>query len=104
MGMGNSYIDSIIRPQIINLSKRHKIIVVATHNANIAVRTRPYQSIYRVHKNGQYSTYVGNPFIDELKNIDDINDTKNWTEESMHTLEGGKEAFYERKVIYESGN
>lgn len=104
MGMGNSYIDSTIRPQIINLSKRQKIIVVATHNANIAVRTRPYQSIYRVHKNGQYMTYVGNPFIDKLKNIEDINDTKNWTEESMHTLEGGKEAFYERKVIYESGN
>lgn len=104
MGMGNSYIDSTIRPQIVNLAKRQKIIVVATHNANIAVRTRPYQSIYRIHKNGKYSTYIGNPFTDELKNIDNINDTRNWTEESMHTLEGGKDAFYERKVIYESGN
>ncbi|GMA58083.1 hypothetical protein C7445_1278 [Alicyclobacillus sacchari] len=104
MGMGNSYIDSTIRPRISDLSKRFKIVVVATHNANIAVRTRPYQSVYRVHNNGQYSTYVGNPFTDELRNISDENDRKSWTQESMNTLEGGKEAFYERKVIYESGN
>ena len=42
-------------------------------------------------------------FYDELRNIDDETDTKNWTQESMHTLEGGKTAFYDRKDIYESG-
>lgn len=31
-------------------------------------------------------------------------DVKSWTVESMHTLEGGREAFYERKEIYESGS
>ena len=50
-----------------------------------------------------YKTYVGNPFYDELRNINDETDTKNWTQESMHTLEGGKNAFYDRKDIYESG-
>lgn len=102
LGMGNSYIDSIIRPQIINLSKRNKTIVIATHNANIAVRTLPYMSIFRSHKNGNYSTYVGNPFNDKLVNIYNKSDVISWTAESLHTLEGGKEAFYERKNIYES--
>lgn len=104
LGMGNSYIDSTIRPQLIDLAKRHKVVVIATHNANLAVRTLPYMSIFRKYDNGVYSTYTGNPFVDELYNIDDGADWLNWTEESMHTLEGGREAFYERKDIYESGN
>lgn len=102
LGMGNSFIDTNIRPIISSLAKQHKIVVVATHNANIAVRTLPYMSIFRAHQNGEYYTYVGNPFNDKLKNILDDTDVKSWTLESLHTLEGGKEAFYERKSIYET--
>ncbi len=104
LGMGNSYIDVTIRPQISNLARMHKIVLVATHNANLAVRTLPYMSIFRRYENGNYQTYTGNPFRNELVNIDNEEDLLNWTVESMHTLEGGKEAFYERKDIYESGN
>lgn len=104
LGMGNSYIDTTIRPLISSLAKRHKYVVVATHNANIAVRTLPYTSILRIHENGQFQTYVGNPFNDQLVNIENPNDIRSWTDESMHTLEGGYEAFYERKNIYESKN
>ena len=100
--MGNSFIDTNIRPIISSLAKQHKTIVVATHNANIAVRTLPYLSIFRTHQNGEYNTYIGNPFNDKLKNISDETDVKSWTKESLHTLEGGKEAFYERKSIYET--
>lgn len=103
LGMGNSYITSNILPRLTDLAKRRKTVIIATHNANIAVGTLPYISILRTHENGVYKTYVGNPFYDELKNIDDETDTKNWTQESMHTLEGGKNAFYDRKDIYESG-
>lgn len=102
LGMGNSFIDTNIRPMISSLAKRHKTVVIATHNANIAVRTLPYVSILRTHQNGNYNTYIGNPFNDKLKNINDENDIKSWTTESLHTLEGGKEAFYERKSIYET--
>ena len=102
LGMGNSYIDSIIRPKICGLAKRHKAVIVATHNANIAVRTLPYVSIFRTHENGEYHTYTGNPFNDKLSNIKNPDDVRSWTSESLHTLEGGREAFYERKVIYES--
>lgn len=104
LGMGNSYIDTNIRPIISDLAKKRKVIVVATHNANIAVRTLPYLSIFRIHENGNYKTYIGNPFNDQLVNIDDDKDIKSWTDESLHTLEGGPEAFYERRDIYESKN
>ena len=103
LGMGNSYITSNILPKLTDLAKRRKTVIIATHNANIAVGTLPYISILRTHENGIYKTYVGNPFYDELRNIDDETDTKNWTQESMHTLEGVKTAFYDRKDIYESG-
>lgn len=82
LGMGNSYINAAILPKIIGHAKNKKTVIVATHNANIAVRTLPYTSVYREHENGIYSTYVGNPFIDNLKNINDENDLKNWTYES----------------------
>ena len=102
LGMGGSFVNSDILPTIVSLSKKRKYVVVATHNANIAVRTLPYMSIYRTHENGKYRTYTGNPFDDKLINIDDINDVLSWSEECMHSLEGGKDAFYERKEIYES--
>lgn len=102
LGMGNSYIDTDIRPLISNLAKRRKFVVVATHNANIAVRTLPYMSIFRIHENGHYKTFIGNPFDDRLCCVEDPSGIRSWTEESMHSLEGGREAFYERRDIYES--
>lgn len=104
LGMGNSYVDSIIRPQISELAKRHKAVIIATHNANIAVRTLPYMSIFRTYQNGVYGTYIGNPFNDQLVNIKDENDKLSWTAESLHTLEGGKEAFNDRRIIYGSND
>ena len=87
---------------ITKLAKKRKFVVIATHNANIAVRTLPYMSVFRNYVNGTYKTYVGNPFDDQLVNLEDLTDVKSWTEESMHSLEGGREAFYERRDIYES--
>lgn len=104
LGMGNSYINNTICPQIIKLAQSNKTVVIATHNANIAVRSLPYTSIFRTHQNGVYNTYVGNPFNNSLVNINDPTDVKGWAQESMLTLEGGKEAFYEREFIYESNN
>ncbi|MDD4679586.1 MAG: histidinol phosphatase [Clostridia bacterium] len=102
LGMGNSYIDTDIRPIICDLAKRRKYVVVATHNANIAVRSLPYTSIFRTHNNSVYKTYIGNPFDDLLVNVNDKDDILSWTEESMHSLEGGHDAFYERRDIYEA--
>lgn len=103
-GMGNSYIKSSIIPVLMSLVSEGKTVIIATHNANIAVLTLPYNSVFREHYNGQYRTYTGNPFVDQLVNINDENDIKCWTSESIHTLEGGEEAFYGRKNIYESSS
>ena len=44
--------------------------------------------------------FIGNPYVNKLVNIKDENDYKDWKEESIRILEGGKEAFEERSDIY----
>ncbi len=100
--LGNTFINSVIVPRIVELGKLGKTVIVATHNANIAVRTLPFISILKSYENGKYKTYIGNPFINQLINIDDSTDVKNWKDESIKVLEGGKEAFDDRRIVYES--
>ena len=57
--------------------------------------------IYNVEDN-QYKTYIGNPFTNELINIENDKEMKNWKDESIKVLEGGKEAFEDRRRVYES--
>lgn len=99
--LGNNYISEVLLNKIADLGKSKKTIVIATHNANIAVLCFPYKSILKVYNNAKYITYVGSPFTNKLKNIADINDVKNWKEESVRILEGGKEVFAQRGEIYE---
>lgn len=102
LSLGGEYIDDVIRQKISNLGREKKTVFIATHNANIAVRTLPYASIYRKYDKGEYKTYVGNPFTNKLLNINNENDVLSWREESMRTLEGGEAAFKNRGEIYES--
>ena len=103
--MSNLYIDSVIRPIIQDLAKAGKTVVVSTHNANLAVRTLPYQSIYREHIGGnEFRTYIGNPFTDELVDMEGKARPISWAKTSMATLEGGPDAFYDRLTIYDAGN
>lgn len=103
LSLGGEYIDNVIREKISKLGRAKKTVFIATHNANIAVRTLPYTSIYRKYDKGEYKTYVGNPFTNKLLNINNDNDVLSWREESMRTLEGGEAAFKNRGEIYESG-
>lgn len=98
--MGNEFINAVIVDRINKLAKANKIIVVSTHNANIAVRTLPWQSIYREYDGGSYYTYVGNPFCDELRDVAGAKAPKAWTQVSMDTLEGGEDAFTDREIVY----
>jgi hypothetical protein len=93
-------IDDVIVPLLKEKALLGKKVIIATHDANIAVRTLPYNSIYRLHDQGQYFTLTGNPFSNSLKCIYDSRPELNWKEISMKTLEGGKEAFGERGKIY----
>jgi len=98
--LGNDYISEVIVPLIKQRARSGKKIIIATHDANIAVRTLPYNSIYRLHDADGYHTYYGNPFSDKL--ICDSNGKEDliWKNISMKTLEGGLEAFGERGKIY----
>jgi len=98
--LGNNYVSDVLVSRLNDLAKMKKVVVVATHNANVAVRTMPYRSILKVYDNGEYKTFIGNPYVNKLVNIKDENDYKDWKEESIRILEGGKEAFDERSDIY----
>lgn len=98
--LGNEYISDVIVPLIRERARSGKRIFISTHDANIAVRTLPYSSVYRCHDQNGYKTYVGNPFSNDLVNIESNADRLDWKLTSMRTLEGGKEAFGERGKIY----
>lgn len=96
--LGNGYINDIIVERINYLAKLKKTIVIVTHNANIAIRTLPYQTILKLY-DGDYATYVGSLYSGVLKDLDS-GKTKDWRVESIRILEGGKDAFNERGDIY----
>jgi len=98
--LGNDYINDVIVPIIKEKALLGKKVIIATHDANIAVRTLPYNSIYRLRENGLYYTMTGNPFFNTLKCINNSRGELDWKEISMKTLEGGKSAFGERGKIY----
>ncbi len=98
--MGNEFINDVIVERINCLAKAGKVVVISTHNANIAVRTLPWQSIYRSYDNGVYRTYAGNPFCDDLRDLAGEASALSWTQVSMSTLEGGEDAFTERELVY----
>jgi len=98
--LGNEYISDVIVPLIKERARAGKKVFISTHDANIAVRTLPYSSVYRCHGQAGYKTYIGNPFTNNLVNRDDMADQLDWKKISMRTLEGGEEAFGERGKIY----
>lgn len=102
LGLGNKYINDYVVPRLNALAKMNKKIIISTHDANIAVRTLPLQSIYREYcGNNQYKTFLGNPFIDTLVNVENNEEKYSWTEKCIEQLEGGREAFMERSDVYE---
>lgn len=101
--LGNEYINDVIVPLIKERARAGKKVVISTHDANIAVRTLPYCSVFRNHDRGGYTTYIGDPFSNDLVNPNDENDKHDWKKISMRTLEGGEEAFGERGKIYGNG-
>jgi ABC-type lipoprotein export system ATPase subunit len=98
--LGNEYINDVIVPLIKERARTGRKVFISTHDANIAVRTLPYSSVYRCHGPDGYRTYIGNPFTNYLVNPDNVGDQLDWKKISMRTLEGGEEAFGERGKIY----
>jgi ABC-type cobalamin/Fe3+-siderophores transport system ATPase subunit len=98
--LGNEYINDVIVPLIKERARAGKKLFISTHDANIAVRTLPYSSVCRRYGPDGYTTYIGNPFSNNLTNLEKKSDVLDWKKVSMKTLEGGEEAFGERGKIY----
>lgn len=98
--LGNDYINMVIVPLLKERAKQGKKVIIATHDANIAVRTLPYSSTYRQHDLNNYYTFIGNPFTNNLVCTTNEKDDLDWKDISMKTLEGGRDAFGERGKIY----
>ena len=98
--LGNDYINDVIVPLLKERAQQGKKVIIATHDANIAVRTLPYSSIYRQHALNNYYTFTGNPFTNNLVCITKDKADLDWKNISMKTLEGGRDAFGERGKIY----
>ncbi len=98
--LGNEYINDVIIPLINDKAVQGKIVFISTHDANVAVRTLPYNSIYRCHGKDGYETYTGNPFSNSLICLGNEDKALDWKQISMKTLEGGQNAFGERGKIY----
>lgn len=101
LSLGSNYVNDTIVPLFNNLSNAKKIVVIATHDPNIAVRTRPVNSILKITVNTMYNTYIGNMFTNQLVNINNDLDILDWKVESIKYLEGGENAFLERGELYE---
>ena len=104
MSVGHDYINSVIVPRIIELSKLGKTIIISTHDANIAVRTLPFVTVYRVDDEDKKKTYYGNPFNDSMINVENEQDRISWAKTCIDTLEGGCIAFRERGNYYGKEN
>lgn len=99
LSVGHSYINRVILPRLIELARARKVVIVATHDANVAVRTLPYTSVYRDYINGEHRTFIGSALEKYLHHTE--SDLKiDWVETSLEALEGGKFAFGERGDIY----
>ena len=98
--LGNDYINDVIVPLLKIRARQGKKVIIATHDANIAVRTLPYSSTFRLHDLDNYYTFIGNPFTNNLVCITGGKADLDWKNISMKTLEGGRDAFGERGKIY----
>lgn len=104
VNLGSTYIERTIVPLIRNLGRSGKVVVIATHDANIATRTYPITSILKITDNDKYYTYQGSMFTNQLVNIENKEDIRNWDTESEEYLEGGLKAFIERGNLYGERN
>lgn len=102
LSLGNEYINDVILPALKGLVNLGKKIIIATHDANIGVRTLPLQIIYRVYLgNNNYETYIGNPFENKLYSTSNPLKYKIWSDVAVEILEGGRSAFCDRSEFYE---
>ena len=98
-GLGHKYIADYLIPKLKQLRNMGKIIVLSTHDANIAINTLPSQTIYCDYPS-ENIYYSGNMYSNKLIGIAN-GDTKNWRDTAIIHLDGGEKLFNSRSNIYE---
>ncbi|MHD0368793.1 hypothetical protein ACY2C8_00760 [Mammaliicoccus sciuri] len=99
-GLGNKYITTYLIPRIKYLRSLGKIIVLSTHNANIAVNTLPITTLYcnyDVEDKNIY--YVGNMYSNYLEGVVD-SEALIWEDKALIHLEGNENMFNIRRNVY----
>lgn len=98
-GLGHKYIADYLIPKLKQLRDMGKIIVLSTHDANIAINTLPSQTIYCDYPS-ENIYYGGNMYSNEIIGI--VNGhIKNWRDTAIIHLDGGEKLFNSRSNIYE---
>ncbi|HFR4264002.1 TPA: hypothetical protein ACHVSV_002659, partial [Enterococcus faecium] len=86
-GLGNKYISDYLIPKLDNLRNQNKLIVLSTHNANIATNTLPSQCIYCDFKDDNSNGYFyGNMYSGELVGSLDPSEILNWEDKALDHL------------------
>lgn len=99
-GLGQKYITDYIVPKLKEQRDKGKIIVVSTHNSNIAINTLPSQTIYCDYKTDSTNVYYqGNLYTNKLNGIEK-EDELIWKDKALVHLEGSREMFGKRRNIY----
>ncbi|MDQ0160877.1 hypothetical protein [Alkalibacillus salilacus] len=99
-GLGQKYLSDYVIPKLKRLRDNGKIIIVSTHNSNLAVNTLPSQTIYcdfSPESNEIY--YVGNMYANELKCTYSDKIVK-WNHTALVHLEGTKTMFKVRRNTF----
>jgi AAA15 family ATPase/GTPase len=100
-GMGSDFINGPLLTSVQKAANLNKIIVIATHDPNLVVRTHPYFCVYREEiQPAVYKTYCGSSFEDLMVNPQDSSDTKPWVDACVTKCEGGTTALTERERVY----
>ncbi|EIE5835688.1 hypothetical protein LDQ30_002961 [Listeria monocytogenes] len=99
-GLGNKYIANYVIPMLKKLRDSGKTLIIATHNANIAISTLPSQSIYCRYPNEDGNYMTGNMYSNQLVNFKNELDVVSWEPLAIEHLEGNETMFLRRKNIW----
>lgn len=97
-GLGHKYISEYLIPQLKKLRDKGKMLILSTHNANIAINTLPSQTIYCNYPD-KNNYYIGQMYSNELIGIKDKK-IENWENKALIHLEGSEKMFNQRRNIY----
>lgn len=99
-GLGQKYLSDYVIPKLKRLRDNGKIVIVSTHNSNLAVNTLPGQTVYCDYSPGSNEIYyVGNMYENELK-CTYSDRTVKWNNTALIHLEGTKTMFKVRRNTF----